>query len=93
MPKRADTSHYETWFSLFDNFATSIRSSCSSPKQALLQTGFEKLLLWIRARGKGFMNLLALTLTAAHMRMTPCSFPPKCFKNWEAHPNISLKEK
>lgn len=93
MPKCADTSHYETQFSLFDNFATLIHLGCSSPNQGLLQTWFEKLLLWISAGGKVFMNLLALTLTAAHARMTPCSFPPKCFENQEIHPNITLKGK
>lgn len=93
MPKCADTSHYETQFSLFDNFATLIHLGCRSPNQGLLQTGFEKLLLWIRAMSKVFMNLLDLTLTAARARMTPRSFPPKCFKNQETHPNITLKGK
>lgn len=52
MPKCADSSHYETQFSLFDNFATSIHLGSSSPSQGLLQTGFERLLLWISAGGK-----------------------------------------
>lgn len=91
MPKCDDTSHYETQFSLFDNFATSIHLGCGSPSQGLLQTGFEKLLLWTGSKGKVFMSLLALTLTAAYARMTPHSCPPKCFKNREAHPHITLK--
>jgi len=65
MPKCADTSQYEIQFSLFDNFATFLHLGCSSSNQGLLQTGFEKLLQWIRARGKVFMNLLALTLTSS----------------------------
>lgn len=58
MPQCADSSHYETQFSLFDNFATLIHLGCSSPSQVLLQTWFEKLLLWISAGGKVSGNLL-----------------------------------
>lgn len=58
MPKCADSSHYETQFSLFDNFATLIHLGCSSPRQGLLQTGFEKLPLWIGAGGKVTGNSL-----------------------------------
>lgn len=39
------------------------------------------------------MDLLALTVTAAHAGMTAQSFPPECFQNQEIQPNIALKGK